>query len=175
MLTLAAGLLGLPFTLGSGVGMALCIALGVLGWRETALRKGLRELDPLACARLSRNQITLGVSLAIYAGINLARGPGTVPGLDSGELAQVPELAAAAEGVARLAHYGMYAGLILGAIVVQGTQALYYAGVGRALRRAYARHPMWVLRIHRAAWAGSVSDASPGDAQIQRASDRTAA
>jgi len=163
-LTLATGLLGLPFTLGSGIGMALCIALIVLGWREMALRSGLRELDPLACGRLARNQIALGVALAAYAGVHLARGPGKIAALNSGELAQMPELAAAAEGVARLAHYGIYAGLVLGAIMVQGIQALYYAGVGRALRRAYARHPVWVLRIHRAAWSGKV-DIQPAPAQ----------
>jgi hypothetical protein len=163
-LTLAAGLLGLPFTLGSGIGMALCITLIVLGWREMALRSGLRELDPLVCGRLARNQIALGVALTAYAGVHLFRGPGTIAALNSGELAQMPELAAAAEGVARLAHYGVYAGLILGAIVVQGAQSLYYAGVGRALRRAHARHPVWVLRVHRAAWSGTV-DIRPATAQ----------
>lgn len=163
-LTLAAGLLGLPFTFGSGIGMALCIALVVLGGREITLRRGLRELDPLSCTRLARNQIALGISLVAYACVHLARGPGTIAALNSGELAQMPELAAAAEGVARLAHYGIYAGLVLGAIVVQGSQSFFYAGVGRALRRVYARHPMWVLRIHQAAWAGTV-DIQPAPAQ----------
>lgn len=155
-LTLAAGLLGLPFSLGSGVGVALCITLCVLGWREISLRKDLRELDPFGAARLARNQIALGLALAGYAAVQLVRGPGSVPALQSGELAQIPELAATAEGVVRLAYYGIYVGLILGAILVQGSQSLYYARVGAALRRTYAHHPMWVMRVHRAAWAGSV-------------------
>ncbi len=156
ILTLAAGLLGLPFTLGSGVGMALCVALCVLGWREITLRKDLRELDPLGGVRLARNQIALGAVLSGYAIVQLIRGPGSVPGLQSRELAQIPELASTAEGVVRLAHSAIYAGLILGAVFIQGSQSLYYARVGAALRRTYARHPMWVMRIHRAAWAGTV-------------------
>lgn len=162
--TLLAGLASLPFVLGSGVGMALCVALVVLGWRERSFRAGLRAIEPLVCRRLAGNQAALGVALTAYGAINLVRGPASAADLTGGQLASSPELAAAAEGVVRLAHAGLYGGLVIVALVVQGAQAAYYARVGRAMRRAYANHPMWVMRIHRAAWSGV---STPGTAEVE--------
>jgi hypothetical protein len=155
LLTLLAGAASLPFVLGSGVGLALAISLGVIGWREMSLRKGLRSLEPMACGRLSRNQIMLGVCLALYGVVQLVRGPGDL-GAVGGQLGQSPELAATAEGIMRLVHLGVYGGLVVGAIVVQGSQAVYYARVGSRLRRAYGENPMWVMRVHAAAWGGAM-------------------
>jgi hypothetical protein len=152
-LTLLAGAITLPLAIGSGLGMALGVALIVIGWRELTLRAGLRDLETIAAARLARNQLALAVCLAGYAVAMLLRGPGALPASDA--LAQSPELAAAADGVMRLAHYGMYAGLLLGAAVVQGSQAAFYARAGKRLRRAHAAHPVWVMKVHRAAWAGT--------------------
>lgn len=153
-LTLAAGLASLPFVLGSGVGMALSVVLVVVGWRERALRAGVRDLDPLACARLARNQLALGAALAGYAALKLADGPGTLLATTGASLEQAPELASAADRVVRLAHAGLYAGMIAGAALVQGSQAAYYGRVGRTLRRAHAAHPVWAMRVHAAAWGG---------------------
>lgn len=163
-LTLLAGALSLPFAMGSGVGLVLSGALVVVGVRELRLRSGLRRLEAIAGGRLCRNQIMLGVALAAYAGLRLSEGPGTLASLGAADLEQAPELAAAAEGVARLAHYGLYLGMIVGAMVVQGSQAAYYASVGRCLARAWAGHPAWVMRVHAAAWTGMMPEVGAGAA-----------
>jgi hypothetical protein len=156
LITLLAGLISLPFVLGSGVGLALAVSLAVVGWREMFLRKGLRSLEPMACGRLARNQLLLGASLGLYAIVQLVRGPANLGDITGGQLDQVPELAASADGIMRLVHLGVYGGLVVGAIVVQGSQALYYKRVGKKLRRAYAEHPIWVMRVHAAAWGGAM-------------------
>lgn len=163
LLTALAGLASLPFVLGSGVGMALSIALVVIGCREWSMRTELRALEPMAAGRLARNQIALGVALIGYAVVQLTRAPALPETLTAGAgLEQMPEMASVVERVALLAHYGLYAGLVLGAFVVQGSQALYYARVGASMRRAYARHPIWVMRVHAAAWSGRTPDHETG-------------
>jgi hypothetical protein len=122
------------------------------------LRAGLRRLEARAGGRLCRNQIVLGLALAGYAGVRLLDGPESLASLGAADLAQAPELAAAAEQVARLAHYGISLGLIVGAVVVQGSQATYYASVGRRIARAWAQHPVWVMRVHAAAWGGLLAE-----------------
>lgn len=158
-LVLLGGLTALPMVIGSGVGVAFAAVLVVLGWRELSLRRGLRELEPQTAGQLARNQLALGAAVMGYALVQLFRGPPDMPGVD-GQLDQMPELAAGMEGILRLAHAGLYAGLIVGAVVMQGSQAAYYARVGAGMRRAYARHPVWVMRVHAAAWAGRVPVAS---------------
>lgn len=155
LLTLLAGVASLPFVVGSGVGLALAVSLCVIGWREMSLRKDLRSLEPMACGRLARNQILLGVCLALYGVVQLLRGPGDL-GAVGGQLAQSPELAATAEGIMKLVHLGVYGGLVVGAFVVQGSQAGYYGRVGSRLRRAYGENPMWVMRVHAATWGGAM-------------------
>jgi hypothetical protein len=157
-LTLLAGGLSLPFVFGSGVGLALAVTLVVVGLRELRLRRGLGRLEAIAGGRLCRNQIALGLVLAGYAGLRLMEGPASLGSLGAADLEQVPELAAAAERVAVLAHYGIYLGLAAGAVVVQGSQAAYYAAVGRRIARAWAAHPVWVMRVHAAAWGGAMPD-----------------
>lgn len=163
-LTLLAGALSLPFVLGSVVGLLLAATLVVVGVRELRLRRGLRRLEAIAGARLCRNQVALGLALAVYAGLRLAEGPGSLASLGAADLEQAPELAAAAEGIARLAHYGLYLGLIVGAVVVQGSQAAYYASVGRRLARAWAGHPVWVMKVHAAAWGGVMPEVPADEA-----------
>jgi hypothetical protein len=166
VMTLGAAVISAPFVLGSGVGIALVVILGVVGWREWSLRRGLRRLDPQAAAGLAWNQVALGLTLAGYGAVRLWEGPSGA--LNAPELEQMPELAAAAEGIVRLAHAAVYAGLIVGACVMQGSQAIYYRSLGKTIRRAGERHPAWAMRVHRAAWSGeagvgagvSVQDAS---------------
>lgn len=157
-LTLLAGVASLPFATGSGLSMAFGVMLGVIGWRELSLRAGLRDLEPATCGRLARNQIALGVTLAGYGLIRLVDGPASLDALGDAPLAGAPELEAVARNLTRLAHYGVYGGLVLGAFIAQGIQAAYYARVGRRLRRLYAAGPMWVMRVHAACWGGKTPE-----------------
>ena len=178
--TLGAAVLSAPFVMGSGVGIALVVMLGVIGWREWSLRRGLARLDPGAAVRLAWNQVALGLTLAGYGAVRLWEGPSGA--LNAPELQQMPELAAAAEGIVRLAHAAVYAGLIMGACVVQGSQAWYYRSLGGTIRRAAERHPAWVMRVHRAAWSGEAggvgglaADPAEGVVQDRQRPRRTAA
>lgn len=158
-LMLLAGIATVPFAMGSGITMALGVVLIVLGCREISVRGGLHRLDPLACGRLARNQIALAVAISVYGVLKLMEGPGSIADVGgSAGLSQSPELAATAERIMVLVHYGVGLGLIVGAWVMQGGQALYYAKAGRSLRKAYARSPMWVMRVHAASWGGVVPE-----------------
>ncbi|MEM9372268.1 MAG: hypothetical protein AAGA55_01365 [Planctomycetota bacterium] len=160
LMILLAGLASLPFSLGSGLGIALAVALIVIGWRERSLRADIRRLDPLGFGRLARNQLALALTLSVY-GIGALLAP--IPTLDEaggaglrtmtgGDLG--PGVDQAVERVAAIAHYGIGVGILLIAWLFQGGQALYYIRVGRSVRRAHARHPVWVMRVHAAAWGG---------------------
>lgn len=156
---LLAGLGTVPFALGSGTMMALGVALIVLGIREMSLRSGVRRLDPLVFGRLARNQVALALAISAYGILRLLEPPVSVGDLGgSAGLSSSPELAATAERIVTLAHYGVGVGLIIGAWIMQGGQAMFYARAGRSLRRAYARSPMWAMRVHAASWGGSLPE-----------------
>lgn len=158
---LAMGFSGLPFSLGSGVGAALCVSLVVIGIRELLLRRELRALVPAAFGRLARNQLALGACLAGYGLIKLL-GPAPEAGsLGKGELAGAPEVEALATGLVSMVHYGVYGGLIAGAFIFQGLHAAYYARAGKRLRLAHSHSPPWVMRVHATTWSGRVPEALP--------------
>lgn len=154
---LLGGLVFLPFSLGSGFGIALGIALIVIGWRELALRKDVRSLDPLGFGRLARNQVALAV---VLTGYGISRLVGPVPTMDSVNTAglggMADDLDQTVQRIALLSHYGVGGGIIFFAWLVQGGQAVYYARVGRSVRKAHARFPVWVMRVHAASWGGRV-------------------
>lgn len=153
---LLGGLLFLPFSLGSGFGMAFGVALGVVGWRELSLRKDIRALDPLGYARLARNQLVLASLISVY-GITKLLGPvPVVQGIDAGLEGLGTDFAATAQRIATITHYGVGAGIIVLAWLIQGGQAMYYASVGRSMRSVHAQFPVWVMRVHAAAWGGKL-------------------
>lgn len=158
---LATGLTGLPFSLGSGVGAALCVCIMVIGVRELLLRRELRGLTPAAFGRLARNQLALGACLGGYGLIKLVGPAPDTASLSGGELAGAPEVEALATGLASMVHYGVYGGLIAGAVIFQGLHAAYYARAGKRLRRAYAECPAWAMRVHATAWSGRMPDVLP--------------
>ncbi|GEM_PF-2686489 len=156
------GIAFLPFTLGSGFGIALVIALVVIGWRERTLRADVRAVDPLGFGRLARNQIALAFVLSAYGVSRLLAPVPAIDGLDTPGLRQLGgDLDSTVQRVAAMSHYGVGAGIILLAWLVQGGQAAYYARAGRSVRRAHARFPVWVMRVHAAAWGGRTPPVSP--------------
>lgn len=162
---LICGLALLPFSLGSGFGIALGLTLVVIGWRELSLRRDIRALEPLGFGRLARNQIALAIALSAYGVTRLLEPVPDTSGLSSAGLSSAGlgpmagDLDQTVRRIAQISHYGVGAGIILLAWIVQGGQAMYYARAGKSLRRAHARCPVWVMRIHAAAWSGRI----PGD------------
>ncbi len=154
---LLGGAASLPFSLGSGLQMALAAALIILGLREISLGKALRSLDPPVLKSLAWNQIRLAIALTVYGVVNLLRAP-PPSAIDAQLAGAAPELASLTNSLARLAHHAVYAALIAGTWVAQGAQANYYARTARKLRKAYAATPLWVMRVHAAALSGRTPD-----------------
>ncbi|RMH28978.1 MAG: hypothetical protein D6692_04735, partial [Planctomycetota bacterium] len=176
---LLGGTASLPFSLGSGLQIALAAALIILGLREISLGKALRSLDPPTLKALAWNQIRLAIALTVYGVVNLLKAPPPST-IDTQLAGAAPELASLTNSLVRLAHHAVYAALIAGTWVAQGAQAHFYARTARKLRKAYAVTPAWIMRVHAAALSGRTPDPAtvfaadaPGPAPTRSGGDDT--
>lgn len=159
--TLLAGACSLPFSLNSITMLIFCVVLAGIGTRELTLRRKLLALETTAPRKLAINQIVLGATLCVYAVIMLLTAPndsmmqsaiGSDPMLQS-----TPELSGMLDDMAsleKLAKAMIYAGLIVIAVFVQGSTALYYALKTKALKRLHKQCPKWCVRVYQTMNAG---------------------
>lgn len=163
--TLMAGAIALPFSLGSGAMLALALALCALGYNELTLRRPLLRLQPGAARGLALNQVALGGVLIAYAVWQLSTGgasgmfataapdPQLEALLADPAVAQsAPQLAGLTtkmDNLAQLISLAVYGGLIVFAVVFQGSAALFYLARGRQVRHVLRHTPMWIIELHR--------------------------
>jgi hypothetical protein len=159
--TLLGGTVSLPFALGNPSMLLLCVVLAWIGTRELTLRRKLLQLETSAPKKLAFNQIALGITLASYAIYMLMQPSGeSIVGssIASDPMLQgAPEIAGIVEDMTQLEQMimaGVYALLIVIAMVVQGGTAGYYALKTRSLRKLHKQTPEWCIRVYRAANAG---------------------
>lgn len=148
----------LAFSIGSGVTMALGLAMLVLGVREVRLGRRVGTLEPTVLGRLAMNQVALAVAFSAYAAARLIAPPTDLVAMDPQLASASPEMADVAASIARMAHYGVGVGIFLGAWVMQGAQAWHYARVRRRLTRALDGIEPWVVRAVSAAWSGRIPE-----------------
>ena len=150
--TLALGACALPFGLGDMKTLALALAFVALGYNELCARRALFRFEANAPARLALNQLALAGVLIGYAVLSIYDlGPITIPtqGIDaslvqSGSLDQ-----GSIEELSRMLSATVYAGLIVGTILFQGSTALYYITRRAPMRRFLALTPPWVVETMR--------------------------
>jgi len=160
--TLLLGVSMLPFGLGDSMTLALGVAFIAVGYHELALRPRLGQLDRGAPMSLAMNQVILGVLIIAYAAWQLVHGltptdPGPASALASDpaiandpQLADLAGLSETMEHLTKMVNLGVYGGLILGTLLVQGLTARYYASRRKHLDRFLAETPGWIINLHRA-------------------------
>lgn len=153
--TLLAGACSLPFALGSVPMVIFCVALAGIGTRELTLRRRLLLLDCAAPRKLALNQLVLGLALSVYAVYMLFMAPASSmmqSAIESDPMLQsTPELAGMLDDMANLEKIAkslMYAGIIVIALFVQGSTAIYYSCKARVLKRLHKQSPDWCVRVY---------------------------
>lgn len=154
--TLLAGALSLPFALQSVVMMIFCVVLAGIGTRELTLRRTLLALETSAPRKLAINQLILGGVLSSYALFMLLIAPSESAmqsALDADPMLQsTPELTGMLDDMVnleKLAKALMYAGLIVVAVLAQGSTSLYYGLKAKKLRLLHQSTPAWCVRVYR--------------------------
>ena len=116
----------LLFGLSSGTALVVGAGLAIVAWNELRGRKLLLRSDPRGPRLLGWNQLGLmGLLVAycvwsIYAGLT-----GTSPELDA-LLKQLEPMAGSIDDLKRTLTLALYGGVIIGTILFQGLNALYY-------------------------------------------------
>lgn len=158
--TLLAGACSLPFALSSFPMVIFCVSLAGIGTRELTLRRRLLALETTAPRKLSINQAVLGATLIAY-GLYMLLAPSDSmmqTAIDSDPMLQsTPELAGMVDDLAnleKLAKAMMYAGLIVIAVLAQGSTAIYYGCKTKALKRLHKQSPQWCVRVYQTMKAG---------------------
>ncbi|MBL4591691.1 MAG: hypothetical protein JKY96_06995 [Phycisphaerales bacterium] len=156
--TLLAGCLTVLFGFGDPPTLVFAVLLGAIGTRELTLRRRLHQFEPRTTTKLALNQVMFGVLLSTYAIIKMVQSA-TGEGMITPEILNDPTIQSA-QGVAdmlpkidtflRIATIGMYALMVVIAVVVQGGSALYYIIRGPALARFISKTPPWVIELHHA-------------------------
>lgn len=144
----------LLFAGGSAFTMALGVGLIVLGWRELSMRHRLATLDAFAGGRLAQNQLIVGSLFVGYGIVQFFAPPETLNTESTGS----PEIDRLVAGLPRMMQVAAAAGFVFQGLVVNGCMAAYYARLGKRVRAAYATTPLWVMKVHAAAWSGRVPD-----------------
>ncbi len=118
--------LSLLFALSSGTALVVGAGLAIVAWNELRGRKLLLRFDPRGPLLLGWNQLGLmGLLVAycvwsIYAGLT-----GATPELDA-LLKELEPLTGSVDDLQRTLTLAIYGGVIIGTIIFQGLNALYY-------------------------------------------------
>lgn len=151
--TIVLGAAATPFAISDLQTLALALVLVGLGYNELSARRALLRFDANAPRRLAVSQLMLMGMLVGYAALNIYDMlPITVPDRQfnsllspTGEVDQ-----GAIESLSSFVSFTVYAGLIAGTVLFQGSTALFYILKRRPLRRFLATTPPWVVETMRA-------------------------
>jgi hypothetical protein len=153
--TLLAGAFTIPFAISKPSTLVFAMVIAGIGTRELSIRRQLKTLDVRAPKKLALNQLMLGSALVAYAVFMLVSSPGagmvesamsTDPILNS-----TPELGSMMNDLVELERFAtalMYVAMIVIAILVQGSTALFYKSKIRKLIKLHRATPHWTLRVY---------------------------
>ncbi len=151
-LSLLFAIVGLAFGGFDGVALLMAVGLGVLGWNELRGRRLLQARRLESSRVLGWNQVALMALIVAYAVWMLANawfGPGPYEEAVQRE-PQLKSMLGDIENLHRILATALYGGLILGTLVFQGLNALYYFTRAKCLREYLAETPDWVVQLVRA-------------------------
>ena len=124
--------------------------MGVVAFVEFRTITRLQALDPAAPRTLGVNQLGFAAVLIIYAGYKLMfPGAGLSDEIKDAAAAD-PDMAKTLASLSETINFGIYAGVIVFALVFQVGCAIYHFTRTRVLRRYLDRTPAWILQLHSA-------------------------
>lgn len=150
---------GLAFGEYDWLGFVMTIGLGAIAWNEFRGRTLLMQLEPRAPRVLGWNQLTLLGLIVAYAAFMLIK---TMVAGDP-ELAKlgrepgVSDMIGDFRALEKLIAELLYGSLIVGTLVFQGLNALYYFTRAKLLRAYLAETPAWVVDLQRCQAGGAVA------------------
>lgn len=133
------------------VGVIMGIGLGVISWNEFRGRKLLQQFNPRAPAVLGWNQLALLGLIVAYAawmmGVGLL-GANPYEEAMRGEPMMIRMLGDIGS-LYKTLTLTVYGALIVGTLIFQGLNSLYYFTRARILRGYLAETPAWVVQLQR--------------------------
>ena len=133
------------------LGVIMCVGLGVLAWNELRGRKLLLQFNPRSPGILGWNQVALLGLIVVYAAWMLGV---AMFGANPYEEAIRNEPMAAqmlgdVGGLYKTLSVTMYGSLIVGTIIFQGLNSLYYFTRARLLQAYLVETQPWVVELQR--------------------------
>ena len=133
------------------VGVIMGIGLGVISWNEFRGRKLLQQFNPRAPAVLGWNQLALLGLIVAYAAWMM--GVALLGANPYDEVMRREPMAAQMLGdigsLYKMLTLAVYGALIVGTLIFQGLNSLYYFTRARILRGYLAETPAWVVQLQR--------------------------
>jgi len=133
------------------VGVIMGIGLGVISWNEFRGRKLLQQFNPRAPAVLGWNQLALLGLIVAYAAWMM--GVALLGANPYDEVMRREPMAARMLGdigsLYKMLTLAVYGALIVGTLIFQGLNSLYYFTRARILRGYLAETPAWVVQLQR--------------------------
>ena len=143
--------LTLPFALFSVVALFLATGLGIIAYHEFKGRRGLRQLNPRSPRLLGMNQIAFAAILIVYS-LWCIFAALTGPSLYAEQIAAGPEMARVLGPIEDLSFtitLAVYGSIIVGSVLFQGLNAMYYFTRSRHLQAYLTETPQWVIDLQR--------------------------
>jgi hypothetical protein len=133
------------------VGTIMFLGLGAVAWNELRGRKLLKQYQPKSTVVLGWNQLALMALIVGYGAWML------VSTMSAGNpfketMQSVPQAGKMLGGLSRLYDILtllLYGGLIVGSVICQGVNSLYYFTRAKFLRAYLAETPDWVVEMQR--------------------------
>ncbi len=133
------------------VGFVVGAGLGVIAWNEFRGRTLLRQFNPRAPRVLGWNQVALLVLIVAYAAGMLAKFLLSKGSYDAqiGREALAASKVGSVDNLLKLGAIAVYGALIVGTLIFQGLNAIYYFTRAKLLRAYLAETPAWVVELQR--------------------------
>jgi len=139
------------------LGVIMCVGLGVLAWNELRGRKLLLRFNPRSAAMLGWNQVALLGLIVVYAAwmmVVAAFGANPYEEVMRSE-PMTAQVLGDVGSLYKTLSVMIYGALIVGTLIFQGLNSLYYFTRARLLRAYLAETPAWVVELQRLQTASS--------------------
>jgi hypothetical protein len=133
------------------LGVIMAVGLGAISWNEFRGRRLLQQLNPRAPAVLGWNQLALLGLVAAYAAWMIGAallGPNPYDEVMRKE-PMTRNVLGNIGNLHKMLTAAVYGGLIVGTLIFQGLNALYYFTRAKALQDYLAETPPWVVDLQR--------------------------
>jgi hypothetical protein len=149
--SLLMSLLGLMFGEFDIIGLGMGGGLALLAWNEFRGRAMLRRFELQSCHALGWNQVILMTMVIVYSAWMIGTalwGPGVYDEAIAAESTLAGPLGSIND-LYKMIAIAIYGGLIVGTLLFQGLNALYYFTRRKHLEAYLSETPQWVLELQR--------------------------